>query len=280
MALGWILLTITALVVSSSPAPAPSRQDIINGNTAIPFSAPYMVSLQTFNITGDPTVSSGHGCGGAILSEKWVVSVAHCLYRDRGHTILGVVAGRHDLRKSDDEEHGQTRYAEEVILHERSLWPADLALIKLQEPLEFNEFVQPIALPPTQGYSYEGVGRAFGWGAMVVNLTNPLIYADELQTTTLPIQQYEVCEVIMNAIGFYAFDPVMMCVGELEGGDGLCYGDSGSPFVQWNDDAERLELIGVASWTASPVGCGLPNSPSVYTKIADFVDWIEAKMAN
>lgn len=267
------IISVILLVGASQAKPAPV---IINGQVAVPFSAPFMVSLQTFNTTGDPTVSTGHGCGGAILNEWWVVSVAHCLYRDRGHTILGVRAGRHDLRKTDEEEHGQTRYAEEVILHERSLWPADLALIKLTQPFEFNEFVQPIALP-VQNEKHFGVARAFGWGATALNLTNPLIYADELQTTALPIQQYEVCEVIMNAIGFYAFDPVMMCVGKLEGGDGLCYGDSGSPLVQVNGKGS-LELLGVASWTASPVGCGLPNAPSVYTKISEFVEWIENKI--
>ncbi|CAM4636118.1 unnamed protein product, partial [Caretta caretta] len=46
---------------------------IVNGETAVPGSWPWQVSLQ------DNT--SFHFCGGSLISENWVVTTAHCSVR-------------------------------------------------------------------------------------------------------------------------------------------------------------------------------------------------------
>jgi len=47
-------------------------------------------------------------------------------------------------------------------------------------------------------------------------------------------------------------------------------GDSGGPLVQYEG---RIPVqIGIVSWGVYP--CGIARVPSVYTRVASFVDWI------
>ena len=60
----------------------------------------------------------------------------------------------------------------------------------------------------------------------------------------------------------------MICAG---GGEvDSCQGDSGGPLVV--NVKGKLTLAGVTSWG---YGCGISGSPGVYTKVANYINWIE-----
>ncbi|POI18641.1 hypothetical protein CIB84_017614 [Bambusicola thoracicus] len=72
----------------------------------------------------------------------------------------------------------------------------------------------------------------------------------------------------------------MICVGFLEGGKDSCQkfmplifslqGDSGGPVVC------NGELQGIVSWG---IGCALKGYPGVYTKVCNYIDWIQETIA-
>lgn len=90
-----------------------------------------------------------------------------------------------------------------------------------------------------------------------------------------------------------------MCTGPITGGKAACSGDSGGPLIQKivkndiitddtanettltdkNDkdiDTEAREtpvILGLVSWGFAP--CGMEGSPTVYTKISEYVNFIE-----
>ena len=60
----------------------------------------------------------------------------------------------------------------------------------------------------------------------------------------------------------------MVCAGFERGGKDACQGDSGGPMV-W--DEGPVTMVGVISWG---VGCGGAKLPGVYTRVANYMGWL------
>ncbi|NXG12347.1 TRY1 protein, partial [Sakesphorus luctuosus] len=91
-------------------------------------------------------------------------------------------------------------------------------------------------------------------------------YPDTLQCLKAPVLSDSECQdaypgQITNS---------MMCVGFLEGGKDSCQGDSGGPVVC------NGQLQGVVSWG---IGCAQKGYPGVYTRVYNFVSWIQSTMS-
>ena len=65
----------------------------------------------------------------------------------------------------------------------------------------------------------------------------------------------------------------MICAGYLNGGRDSCYGDSGGPLMVLSD--ESPVIYGSVSFG---YGCAQPNAPGVYTRVANYIDWIQSNM--
>ena len=63
----------------------PPFSRVVNGDNASPHSWPWQVSLR---------VRGGHICGGSLIRPNWIVTAAHCVYRNPNPSGYTVVVGK------------------------------------------------------------------------------------------------------------------------------------------------------------------------------------------
>ncbi|NWW98810.1 TRY1 protein, partial [Caloenas nicobarica] len=138
----------------------------------------------------------------------------------------------------------------------------DILLIKLAEPAVLTRAVQTVPLP-TSCVAAGTTCLISGWGNLLSYGTQ---YPDDLQCLNAPVLSSSQCS------GAYPGEITnnMICVGFLEGGKDSCQGDSGGPVVC------NGQLQGIVSWG---YGCALRGYPGVYTKVCNYVSWIEETIA-
>ncbi|XP_053156086.1 trypsin I-P38-like isoform X2 [Hemicordylus capensis] len=218
---------------------------IVGGYTCQKGSVPYQVSLN----------SGYHFCGGSLINSQWVVSAAHC-YKSR----IQVRLGEHSLTLNDGSE--QYINSAKVIRHasynSRTL-DNDIMLIKLATQATLNTRVKAIALP-TSCVSTGTQCLISGWGNTLSSGSNS---PDLLQCLQAPVLSSSQCS---NAYPGQ-ITKNMICVGFLEGGKDSCQGDSGGPVVC------NGQLQGIVSWG---IGCAQRGNPGVYTKVCNYVSWIQS----
>ncbi|KAM4636803.1 anionic trypsin-like [Discoglossus pictus] len=221
---------------------------IVGGYTCAENSVPYQVSLN----------SGYHFCGGSLINNLWVVSAAHC-YKSK----IQVRLGEHNIEVLEGTE--QFINSAQVIRHPRYnayLLDNDIMLIRLSEPAQLSSRIQSISLPKTCAPAGT-MCHISGWGNTLSSGSN---YPDLLQCLDAPILTDQECH---DSYPSQITDN-MICVGYLEGGKDSCQGDSGGPVVC------NGELQGVVSWG---IGCALAGYPGVYTKVCNYVSWIEETIA-
>lgn len=231
---------------------------IVGGEDAVANSWPWMVSLR---------VDGSHFCGGSLINDRWVVSAAHCAPAFDWGWTKSVVLGNH--KNSEKEAYEIEVDIEEVISHEdygsQNGMDSDIMLIKLAEPVEFNEGVAPVCLPEGTDYTAGLYCYTTGWGNTMYGGSMP----DTLQQVMVRTIDRDVC----NDDEWYGgqIDQTMVCAGYEEGGRDSCQGDSGGPLVCFNHENEAWELTGVVSWGE---GCAFERKPGVYSNVAELYDWV------
>jgi len=238
---------------------------IVGGEVAEDGEFPWQVSLRQVGAIG-----ATHFCGGSVINENWVMTAGHCC---AGQTplFMHVVAGGIKLNSAEGEE--ERRDIDKIIGHpdydSRDL-TNDICMLKLSKPLEWTDFVQPIALPEAMQETEANTDAIVtGWGT---TSEGGLALPNVLHKVTVPVVADEECAASYSSSGIAVVDS-MICAGLPEGGKDSCQGDSGGPFI----DAESKTLLGVVSWG---IGCGRAGYPGVYTQVSYFIDWIQETMAN
>ncbi|KFV92122.1 Trypsin I-P1, partial [Fulmarus glacialis] len=221
---------------------------IVGGYTCAANSVPYQVSLN----------SGYHFCGGSLINSQWVLSAAHC-YKSR----MLVQLGKHNLALTESTQ--KSISSAKVIRHpgySSATLDNDIMLIKLAEPAQLNQAVQTVPLP-TSCVTAGTTCLISGWGN---TLSNANLYPDTLQCLKAPVLSSRECAKAYPG----KITKNMICVGFMEGGKDSCQGDSGGPVVC------NGQLQGIVSWG---IGCAQKGYPGVYTKVCNYVSWIEAIMS-
>lgn len=146
---------------------------------------------------------------------------------------------------------------------------SDIALLYLSEPVLFSPVVSPACLSNAHlAKRLERPGEnglVSGWGA-----TRYLGRSSRfLMKVSLPVVDQKEC---MDSTDQVITDN-MFCAGFLQAEKDACSGDSGGPFVV--NYRGTWFLTGVVSWGEQ---CAANGKFGVYTRISNFLHWIEDEM--
>jgi len=242
------------------------EQRIVGGKNAQFGIWPWQVSVRRTSFFG---FSSTHRCGGALLNEQWIATAGHCV-DDLLASQIRIRVGEYDFSSTIEPYPHQERGVARKVVHPNYnffTYEYDLALVRLDAPLEFAPHVLPICLPGSDDLLIGEPATVTGWGRLSEGGTLPSV----LQEVTVPIVSNDKCKNMFLRAGRHEFIPeIFMCAGYDNGGRDSCQGDSGGPLQVKGKDG-RYFLAGIISWG---IGCAEANLPGVCTRISKFVPWI------
>lgn len=243
---------------------------VVGGKNAAFGAWPWQVSVRKVSFFG---FSSTHRCGGAVISSEWIATAGHCV-EDLALQSIRIRVGEYDFSSMSEPFPYIERAARRKVVHPKYnfyTYENDLALVQLDQPIQFPPHVAPICLPPD---NIELLGRnatVTGWGRLNEGGTLPTI----LQEVRVPIVSNDKCKDMFLSAGRPEYIPdIFLCAGYEEGGRDSCQGDSGGPLQVKGDDGKWF-LAGIISWG---IGCAEQNLPGVCTRISRFKLWIQSTM--
>uniref|UniRef100_A0ABM5EPS0 Suppressor of tumorigenicity 14 protein isoform X1 n=1 Tax=Pogona vitticeps TaxID=103695 RepID=A0ABM5EPS0_9SAUR len=239
------------------------KSRIVGGQDSDVGEWPWQVSLHA--------KGEGHICGASLISDKWLVSAAHCFRQEQfvrysDPTLWTAYMGLHDQRDRTNAK-VQSRSIKKIIQNpyfNEYTFDYDIAVLELSSPVTFTAEIEPVCLPDvTHEFPAGKAMWVTGWGATQEDGIGAMI----LQKAEIRMINQTMCNTLLPN----QLTRQMICVGILTGGVDACQGDSGGPLISIEAN-NRFFLAGVVSFGD---GCARRNKPGVYTKVSKLRNWIK-----
>ncbi|XP_066565823.1 coagulation factor IX isoform X2 [Amia ocellicauda] len=251
--------------VTDSPTPELPGSDnsdvrIVGGDLEVQGGSPWQVLVHR---------KDGYGfCGGSLITERWVVSAAHCFDGKPDHVTLG----NYDKFVRNQDE--QKIAVQALVVHPHyhaDTYDSDIALLLLARPAMLGPYTSPICLPNGNLARLllqdDVMGTVSGWGS-----TRHLGPSSRfLRKVRLPVVNQQKC---MSSTAQVVTDN-MFCAGYADVARDSCKGDSGGPFASLYQGT--WFLTGVVSWGEE---CAAKGKYGVYTRVDNFLPWIQDTVAS
>ncbi|XP_063542418.1 trypsin 3A1-like isoform X2 [Cydia strobilella] len=241
-----------------------NNQFIRSGNLTDTINYPYMAAVM---------INGRLWCAGAIVDVGWVLTAAHCL-----NYVLSVLSVKQlnryvKVRVGSVKPHegGELVEVTGAVRHpkfeEEPVPHADVALLKLQNNLEFSKYVNLIRI-------YDGSREPFaqsfitvaGWGATTGSETAFREQTSNMLVARLKVRSRHYCEDAYQLVNGFQFGEDMFCASLRNGTRDACLFDAGAPAVQHN------ALMGIMSF--GPERCG-GMQPAVFIRALYFRDFVK-----
>lgn len=195
-----------------------------------------------------------HLCDGILLSSNWLATTSSCF---QGQPKAEWTAKFGIVRLFSSSPWEQERSL--IGMVKSPVEGSTVALVRLDQPVIFNDFVRPICLPPENMVLSPAIQcNTLGWARN----------REQLQRVQVKITEREKCENVSIA-------SVNSICTETIHGQNDCNEEefAGSSMVCKMPNSEGWVLIGVTNWRIACAKNGMER-PRMYDKISPNVDWI------
>ncbi|CAF0763401.1 unnamed protein product [Brachionus calyciflorus] len=249
---------------------------IINGEPVSIGAFPFMASLGYLRLDG-----YFHSCGATIVTDQHVMTAAHCVnklgnsynYTDyflSKNQVLVVIVGTNSISGYNFLSLFQSNdiYLVRTISYNTAYTevtsPADIAILKLDKKIVFNERISKIRLGESNDPSviYGKKGIITGWGYTEKGkISEWLLFG---RVTVLNNQNNPDCS---------SFENTQYCLEDLSGRESnACFGDSGGPLLRFENNV--WVQYGIASFVYTNPNSTCANQlPSFYAMVPVLKSW-------